>query len=127
VVLEKGNSAHPRSFNDGVTIAKEQSKLEDFTSRNTAWPYPSGRSKTKRDAAGDAPPPPPFPGAHAMVKGGSAQVAAGANAITLKKGIARLRLPRQEDRGACQADSPIPTPSPRLGTISAGNDEKSAG
>jgi len=43
----------------------------------------------------------------------------------LKKGIDKASdFLRQEDRGACQADLRFPTPSPRLGTISAGNDEE---
>ena len=83
VVLEKKFGA-PQIINDGVTIAKEI-ELEDHIENTGVALIRQAASKTN-DAAGDGTTTATVL-AHAMVKAGLRNVAAGANAITLKKGI----------------------------------------
>ena len=83
VVLEKKFGA-PQIINDGVTIAKEI-ELEDHIENTGVALIRQAASKTN-DAAGDGTTTATVL-AHAMVKAGLRNVAAGANAITLKRGI----------------------------------------
>ena len=80
VVLEKKFGA-PQIINDGVTIAKEI-ELEDHIENTGVALIRQAASKTN-DAAGDGTTTATVL-AHAMVKAGLRNVAAGANAITLK-------------------------------------------
>ena len=102
VVLEK-KFGSPQIINDGVTIAKEI-ELEDHIG------VAHSASKTN-DAAGDGTTTATVL-AHAMVKAGLRNVAAGANAITLKKGIDKASDFWSRSR---KWPSPLPTamPSPR--------------
>jgi chaperonin GroEL len=83
VVLEKKFGA-PQIVNDGVTIAKEI-ELEDHIENTGVALIRQAASKTN-DAAGDGTTTATVL-AHAMVKEGLRNVAAGANAIILKRGI----------------------------------------
>ncbi len=83
VVLEKKFGA-PQIVNDGVTIAKEI-ELEDHVENTGVALIRQAASKTN-DAAGDGTTTATVL-AHAMVKEGLRNVAAGANAISLKRGI----------------------------------------
>ncbi len=83
VVLEKKFGA-PQIINDGVTIAKEI-ELEDHIENTGVSLIRQAASKTN-DAAGDGTTTATVL-AHAMVKEGMRNVAAGANPIALKKGI----------------------------------------
>ncbi len=83
VVLEKKFGA-PQIVNDGVTIAKEI-ELEDHVENTGVALIRQAASKTN-DAAGDGTTTATVL-AHAMVKEGLRNVAAGANAIALKRGI----------------------------------------
>jgi chaperonin GroEL len=83
VVLEKKFGA-PQIINDGVTIAKEI-ELEDHIENTAVSLLRQAASKTN-DAAGDGTTTATVL-AHAMVKEGLRNVAAGANAISLKRGI----------------------------------------
>jgi chaperonin GroEL len=83
VVLEKKFGA-PQIVNDGVTIAKEI-ELEDHIENTGVALIRQAASKTN-DAAGDGTTTATVL-AHAMVKEGLRNVAAGANAISLKRGI----------------------------------------
>ncbi|WP_392347315.1 chaperonin GroEL [Parasynechococcus sp.] len=120
VVLEKKFGA-PQIINDGVTIAKEI-ELEDHIENTGVALIRQAASKTN-DAAGDGTTTATVL-AHAMVKAGLRNVAAGANAITLKKGIDKasdflvskikeIAKPIAESNAIAQ-----------VGTISAGNDEE---
>ena len=82
VVLEKKFGA-PQIINDGVTIAKEI-ELEDHIENTGVALIRQAASKTN-DAAGDGTTTATVL-AHAMVKAGLRNVAAGANAITLTRG-----------------------------------------
>ena len=86
VVLEKKFGA-PQIINDGVTIAKEI-ELEDHIENTGVALIRQAASKTN-DAAGDGTTTATVL-AHAMVKAGLRNVAAGANAITLKKVLIKL-------------------------------------
>ena len=86
VVLEKKFGA-PQIVNDGVTIAKEI-ELEDHI-ENTGVALISQAASKTNDAAGDGTTTATVL-AHAMVKEGLRNVAAGANAISLKRGIQLL-------------------------------------
>ena len=120
VVLEKKFGA-PQIVNDGVTIAKEI-ELEDHIENTGVSLIRQAASKTN-DAAGDGTTTATVL-AHAMVKEGMRNVVAGANAISLKRGIekathflvnqiAEHARPVEDSKGIAQ-----------VGTISAGNDEE---
>ena len=120
VVLEKKFGA-PQIVNDGVTIAKEI-ELEDHVENTGVALIRQAASKTN-DAAGDGTTTATVL-AHAIVKEGLRNVAAGANAIALKRGvdkatgylvdrIAEHARPVEDSKGIAQ-----------VGSISAGNDEE---
>ncbi|MBC1238940.1 molecular chaperone GroEL [Nostoc linckia z18] len=120
VVLEKKFGA-PQIVNDGVTIAKEI-ELEDHIENTGVALIRQAASKTN-DAAGDGTTTATVL-AHAIVKEGLRNVAAGANAILLKRGIdkataflvdkiAEHARPVEDSKAIAQ-----------VGAISAGNDEE---
>jgi chaperonin GroEL len=120
VVLEKKFGA-PQIVNDGVTIAKEI-ELEDHIENTGVSLIRQAASKTN-DAAGDGTTTATVL-AHAIVKEGLRNVAAGANAISLKRGIdkatgflvdqiASHARPVEDSKAIAQ-----------VGSISAGNDEE---
>ncbi|MBH8577733.1 chaperonin GroEL [Nostocaceae cyanobacterium CENA369] len=120
VVLEKKFGA-PQIVNDGVTIAKEI-ELEDHIENTGVSLIRQAASKTN-DAAGDGTTTATVL-AHAIVKEGLRNVAAGANAISLKRGIdkatsflvdkiAEHARPVEDSKAIAQ-----------VGAISAGNDEE---
>ena len=120
VVLEKKFGA-PQIINDGVTIAKEI-ELEDHIENTGVALIRQAASKTN-DAAGDGTTTATVL-AHAMVKSGLRNVAAGANAITLKKGIDKASdflVSKIKEMAKPIADS---NAIAQVGTISAGNDEE---
>ena len=120
VVLEKKFGA-PQIVNDGVTIAKEI-ELEDHIENTGVSLIRQAASKTN-DAAGDGTTTATVL-AHAMVKAGLRNVAAGANAITLKKGIDKASdflVSKIKEMAKPIADS---NAIAQVGTISAGNDEE---
>ena len=120
VVLEKKFGA-PQIINDGVTIAKEIA-LEDHIENTGVALIRQAASKTN-DAAGDGTTTATVL-AHAMVKAGLRYVAAGANAITLKKGIDKASdflVDKIKENAKPIADS---NAIAQVGTISAGNDEE---
>ena len=120
VVLEKKFGA-PQIINDGVTIAKEI-ELEDHIENTGVALIRQAASKTN-DAAGDGTTTATVL-AHAMVKAGLRNVAAGANAITLKKGIDKASdflVSKIKEMAKPIADS---NAIAQVGTISAGNDEE---
>ena len=120
VVLEKKFGA-PQIVNDGVTIAKEI-ELEDHIENTGVALIRQAASKTN-DAAGDGTTTATVL-AHALVKEGLRNVAAGANAITLKRGIdkatAFLVAKIAEHARPVEGSRAIA----QVGTISAGNDEE---
>ncbi|MCC5635332.1 chaperonin GroEL [Nostoc sp. CHAB 5844] len=120
VVLEKKFGA-PQIVNDGVTIAKEI-ELEDHIENTGVSLIRQAASKTN-DAAGDGTTTATVL-AHAIVKEGLRNVAAGANAILLKRGIdkatnflvdkiAEHARPVEDSKAIAQ-----------VGAISAGNDDE---
>jgi chaperonin GroEL len=120
VVLEKKFGA-PQIVNDGITIAKEI-ELEDHVENTGVSLIRQAASKTN-DAAGDGTTTATVL-AHAMVKEGLRNVAAGANPISLKRGIdkatnflvdeiAKHARPVEDSKAIAQ-----------VGSISAGNDEE---
>lgn len=120
VVLEKKFGA-PQIVNDGVTIAKEI-ELEDHIENTGVALIRQAASKTN-DAAGDGTTTATVL-AHAIVKEGLRNVAAGANAISLKRGmekataflvekIAEHARPVEDSKAIAQVAS-----------ISAGNDDE---
>jgi chaperonin GroEL len=118
VVLEKKFGA-PQIINDGVTIAKEI-ELEDHIENTGVALIRQAASKTN-DAAGDGTTTATVL-AHAMVKEGLRNVAAGANAIALKKGIdkaANFLVDKIAEHSRPVEDSKAIA---QVGTISAGND-----
>ena len=120
VVLEKKFGA-PQIINDGVTIAKEI-ELEDHIENTGVALIRQAASKTN-DAAGDGTTTATVL-AHAMVKAGLRNVAAGANAITLKKGIDKASdflVDKIKENAKPIADS---NAIAQVGTISSGNDEE---
>ena len=120
VVLEKKFGA-PQIINDGVTIAKEI-ELEDHIENTGVALIRQAASKTN-DAAGDGTTTATVL-AHAMVKAGLRNVAAGANAITLKKGIDKASdflVAEIKNKANPISDS---NAIAQVGTISAGNDEE---
>jgi len=120
VVLEKKFGA-PQIVNDGVTIAKEI-ELEDNVENTGVALIRQAASKTN-DAAGDGTTTATVL-AHAMVKEGLRNVAAGANAIALKRGVEKATAYLVEE--IAKHASPVEDSSAisQVGTISAGNDEE---
>jgi chaperonin GroEL len=118
VVLEKKFGA-PQIVNDGITIAKEI-ELEDHIENTAVSLLRQAASKTN-DAAGDGTTTATVL-AHAMVKEGLRNVAAGANPISLKRGIDKATAKLVD----MIADKAIPVADTKaiaqVGTISAGND-----
>jgi chaperonin GroEL len=120
VVLEKKFGA-PQIVNDGVTIAKEI-ELEDHVENTGVSLIRQAASKTN-DAAGDGTTTATVL-AHAMVKEGLRNVAAGANAISLKRGIdkaAAFLVDKIAEHARPVEDSKAIA---QVGAISAGNDDE---
>ncbi len=120
VVLEKKFGA-PQIINDGVTIAKEI-ELEDHIENTGVALIRQAAAKTN-DVAGDGTTTATVL-AHAMVKEGLRNVAAGANPINLKRGIdkaANYILDKISDRARPVNDSLAIS---QVGAISAGNDQE---
>ena len=120
VVLDKSFGA-PTITKDGVSVAKEI-ELEDKFENMGAQMIKEVASKAN-DAAGDGTTTATVL-AHAMVKAGLRNVAAGANAITLKKGIDKASdflVSKIKEQAKPIADS---NAIAQVGTISAGNDEE---
>ena len=120
VVLEKKFGA-PQIVNDGVTIAKEI-ELEDNIENTGVSLIRQAASKTN-DAAGDGTTTATVL-AHAIVKEGLRNVAAGANAIALKRGIDKATsylVDKIAEHARPVEDS---TGIAQVGSISAGNDEE---
>ncbi|MGC9504138.1 chaperonin GroEL [Baaleninema sp.] len=120
VVLEKKFGA-PQIVNDGITIAKEI-ELEDNIENTGVSLIRQAASKTN-DAAGDGTTTATVL-AHAMVKEGLRNVAAGANPIAIKRGIDRATayvVDKIKEHARPVEDS---TAISQVGTISAGNDEE---
>ncbi len=118
VVLEK-KFGSPQIINDGVTIAKEI-ELEDHIENTGVALIRQAASKTN-DAAGDGTTTATVL-AHAMVKEGLRNVAAGANAISLKRGMDKATaflVERIAEKSRPVEDSKAIA---QVGTISAGND-----
>ncbi len=118
VVLEKKFGA-PQIVNDGVTIAKEI-ELEDHIENTGVALIRQAASKTN-DAAGDGTTTATVL-AHAMVKEGLRNVAAGANAIALKRGIDKATAYLVEQIASHSRPVEDSTAIAQVGTISAGND-----
>ena len=118
VVLEKKYGA-PQIINDGVTIAKEI-ELEDHIENTGVSLIRQAASKTN-DAAGDGTTTSIIL-AHALVKEGLRNVAAGANAIALKRGIDKAVGFLVEQIQQHSTDISDPKAIAQVGTISAGND-----
>ncbi len=120
VVLEKKYGA-PQIINDGVTIAKEI-ELEDHIENTGVSLIRQAAAKTN-DAAGDGTTTATVL-AHAMVKEGLRNVAAGANPIAVKRGIDKAThylLDRIAEHSKPVNDSKAIA---QVGAISAGNDEE---
>ncbi|MBW4624327.1 MAG: chaperonin GroEL [Brasilonema octagenarum HA4186-MV1] len=120
VVLEKKFGA-PQIINDGVTIAKEI-ELEDHVENTGVALIRQAASKTN-DAAGDGTTTATVL-AHAVVKEGLRNVAAGANAISLKRGIDKATnflVDKIKEHARPVEDSKAIA---QVGSISAGNDEE---
>ncbi len=119
VVLEKKFGA-PQIVNDGVTIAKEI-ELEDHVENTGVSLIRQAASKTN-DAAGDGTTTATVL-AHAIVKEGLRNVAAGANAIQLKRGIDKATaflVEKIKEHARPVEDSKAIA---QVAAISAGNDE----
>jgi chaperonin GroEL len=120
VVLEKKFGA-PQIVNDGVTIAKEI-ELEDHIENTGVSLIRQAASKTN-DVAGDGTTTATVL-AHAIVKEGLRNVAAGANPIALKRGIDKATeflVAKIADHAKQVEDSKAIA---QVGSISAGNDEE---
>ncbi len=120
VVLEKKFGA-PQIVNDGVTIAKEI-ELEDHIENTAVSLLRQAASKTN-DAAGDGTTTATVL-AHAIVKEGLRNVAAGANPIALKRGIdkaAGFLVDKIKEHARQVEDSKAIA---QVGAISAGNDNE---
>ncbi|HEY9751395.1 MAG TPA: chaperonin GroEL [Coleofasciculaceae cyanobacterium] len=120
VVLEKKFGA-PQIVNDGVTIAKEI-ELEDHIENTGVALIRQAASKTN-DAAGDGTTTATVL-AHAVVKEGMRNVAAGANAIALKRGIDKATnflVDKIAEHARPVGDSKSIA---QVGSISAGNDDE---
>jgi chaperonin GroEL len=120
VVLEKKFGA-PQIVNDGVTIAKEI-ELEDHVENTGVALIRQAASKTN-DAAGDGTTTATVL-AHAIVKEGMRNVAAGANAILLKRGMDKATAFLVEKIAAHARPVEDSKAIAQVGTISAGNDEE---
>jgi chaperonin GroEL len=120
VVLEKKFGA-PQIVNDGVTIAKEI-ELEDHIENTGVSLIRQAASKTN-DAAGDGTTTATVL-AHAMVKEGLRNVAAGANAISLKRGVDKATAFLVEKIAAHARQVEDSKAIAQVGSISAGNDEE---
>ncbi|HEY9696424.1 MAG TPA: chaperonin GroEL [Trichocoleus sp.] len=120
VVLEKKFGA-PQIVNDGVTIAKEI-ELEDHVENTGVALIRQAASKTN-DAAGDGTTTATVL-AHAIVKEGLRNVAAGANAISLKRGIDKGTAFLVEKIAEHARPVESSTAIAQVGAISAGNDEE---
>jgi chaperonin GroL len=120
VVLEKKFGA-PQIINDGVTIAKEI-ELEDHIENTGVSLIRQAASKTN-DTAGDGTTTATVL-AHAMVKEGLKNVAAGANPIALKRGIdkaVKFLVEKIAEHARPVEDSKAIA---QVAAISAGNDEE---
>jgi chaperonin GroEL len=120
VVLEKKFGA-PQIVNDGITIAKEI-ELEDHIENTGVSLIRQAASKTN-DVAGDGTTTATVL-AHAMVKEGLRNVAAGANPISLKRGIEKATeflVEKIAQHAKSVEDSKAIA---QVGSISAGNDEE---
>ncbi|MFQ3584637.1 MAG: chaperonin GroEL [Cyanobacteriota bacterium] len=120
VVLEKKFGA-PQIINDGVTIAKEI-ELEDHIENTGVSLIRQAASKTN-DAAGDGTTTATVL-AHAMVKEGLKNVAAGANPIALKRGIdkaVKFLVEKIAEHARPVEDSKAIA---QVAAISAGNDDE---
>ena len=120
VVLEKKFGA-PQIVNDGITIAKEI-ELEDRVEDTGVSLIRQAASKTN-DTAGDGTTTATVL-AHAMVKEGLRNVAAGANAISLKRGIDKATgflVDKIAEHARQVEDSKAIA---QVGAISAGNDDE---
>jgi chaperonin GroEL len=120
VVLEKKFGA-PQIINDGVTIAKEI-ELEDHIENTGVSLIRQAASKTN-DAAGDGTTTATVL-AHAMVKEGLKNVAAGANPISLKRGIdkaVKFLVDKIAEHARPVEDSKAIA---QVAAISAGNDDE---
>ena len=118
VVLEK-KFGSPQIVNDGVTIAKEI-ELEDNVENTGVALIRQAASKTN-DSAGDGTTTATVL-AHAIVKEGLRNVAAGANAIALKRGIDKATaylVKKIANQATPVGDS---NAIAQVGSISAGND-----
>jgi chaperonin GroEL len=120
VVLEKKFGA-PQIVNDGVTIAKEI-ELEDHIENTGVSLIRQAASKTN-DAAGDGTTTATVL-AHAIVKEGLRNVAAGANAILLKRGIDKATAFLVEKIAEHARPVEDSKAIAQVGSISAGNDEE---
>ena len=120
VVLEKKFGA-PQIVNDGVTIAKEI-ELEDHVENTGVSLIRQAASKTN-DSAGDGTTTATVL-AHAMVKEGLRNVAAGASAISLKRGIDKATAHLVETIAEHAREISDSKAIAQVGTISAGNDEE---
>nr|YP_010902572.1 60-kDa chaperonin [Hypnea nidifica]WCH54427.1 60-kDa chaperonin [Hypnea nidifica] len=120
VVLEK-KFGSPQIINDGVTIAKEI-ELQDFIQNTGVALIRQAASKTN-DVAGDGTTTATVL-AHAMVKQGLRNVAAGANPMVLKKGIDKAV--KFVVSKIAEQSSPVTDISniTQVASISAGNDIK---
>merc|ERR1712086_683557 len=119
VVLEKAYGS-PQIINDGVTIAKEI-ELEDNIENTGVALIRQAASKTN-DVAGDGTTTATVL-AHAIVKEGMKNVAAGANPITLKVGIEKAtKYIIEQINEFAQPIENIQSIS-QVASISAGNDE----
>lgn len=120
VVLEKKFGA-PQIVNDGVTIAKEI-ELEDHIENTGVALIRQAASKTN-DAAGDGTTTATVL-AHAIVKEGLRNVAAGANAISLKRGMEKATA-FLVDKIAEHARPVVDSKAiAQVASISAGNDDE---
>lgn len=120
VVLEKKFGA-PQIVNDGVTIAKEI-ELEDHIENTGVSLIRQAASKTN-DVAGDGTTTATVL-AHAIVKEGLRNVAAGANPIAIKRGIDKATeylVGKIQEHAKPVEDSKAIA---QVGSISAGNDEE---
>ncbi|WP_341527133.1 chaperonin GroEL [Nostoc sp. UHCC 0302] len=120
VVLEKKFGA-PQIVNDGVTIAKEI-ELEDHIENTGVSLIRQAASKTN-DAAGDGTTTATVL-AHAIVKEGLRNVAAGANAILLKRGIDKATTFLVEKIAEHARPVEDSKAIAQVAAISAGNDEE---
>jgi chaperonin GroEL len=120
VVLEKKFGA-PQIVNDGVTIAKEI-ELEDNVENTGVSLIRQAASRTN-DAAGDGTTTATVL-AHAIVKEGMRNVAAGANAILLKRGMDKATNFLVEKIAAHARPVEDSKAIAQVGSISAGNDDE---